>query len=65
MLRELLADKCACGAKKQVRRSFCGRCYYALTEEQRRDLYQRMGDGYEAAHDAAIESLRAKGRIVG
>jgi hypothetical protein len=65
MLRELLAEKCACGAEKQVRRSFCGRCYYALTEEHRRDLYQRMGSGYEAAYDAAIAALRAKGRIVG
>jgi len=56
-LDELLSDQCACGMRKQPLHSFCYRCYMSLPGDMRRDLWQAMGDGYEAAYEEAVKWL--------
>jgi hypothetical protein len=58
LVRELLGQTCQCGKKKQPRNTFCRSCYYALSPQLRRDLYNRIGEGYEEAYDAAIRVLK-------
>lgn len=61
--REILADfrsaKCRCGNRKQIGRSFCGRCYYRLSKPMRNALYLPIGKGYEQAFRDACEALKA------
>jgi len=54
---ELMSDECACGNPKQPSRSFCYRCYMALPGDMRRDLWKRLGEGYEEAYEAAVKYL--------
>ena len=56
-LDELKSDGCHCGRPKQRGRSLCYRCYYKLPDDMRRALYRKIGNGYEAAYDAAIKFL--------
>jgi hypothetical protein len=62
-LQELNSEECACGAWKKKRLSFCYTCYRALSKDMQKDLYQRMGEGYEEAYDDAIRWLREEGRL--
>jgi len=55
---ELMSDECACGRPKWPKRSFCYRCYVRLPADMRRDLYKRIGDGYEAAYEEAVKWLQ-------
>jgi predicted amidophosphoribosyltransferase len=58
LLRDLMGTTCsACGAAKQVRQSFCKRCYRSLPHPMRQALYRRMGAGYEEAFAAAFDRL--------
>jgi len=54
---ELMSDDCACGMPKKSGRSFCYKCYISLPKDMRRDLWLRIGDGYEAAYEAAVKYL--------
>ena len=54
---ELMSDGCACGRPKKSKYSFCYGCYMSLPGDMRRDLYQKIGDGYEEAYEAAIKWL--------
>jgi hypothetical protein len=54
----LTSEECLCGRKKKSGMTFCYRCYKSLGRDMQKDLYQRMGDGYEAAVDAACIHLQ-------
>lgn len=58
MLESLRGVVCpGCLGRKGGMKSFCGSCYRKLPMKQRHDLYNRMGDGYEEAHDTAMKIL--------
>ena len=57
-LKELEAEKCVCGAEKQKRQSFCRKCYLALPQKLRSELYKPMSDGYAEVHEEAKDWLR-------
>ena len=54
---ELKSDGCHCGRPKKSGHSFCFKCYRSLPGHMQTDLYQRIGDGYEEAYDAAVNWL--------
>lgn len=53
----LISNECACGRAKKKGQSFCYRCYSALSAELKRRLYDRIGYGYEAAYEAAVQYI--------
>lgn len=57
LLRELAGPLCRCGRPKRTRETFCASCYHRLPTHLRRALYQRIGQGYEEAYEAAIDYL--------
>jgi len=57
-IEALRSEECFCERPKKSGYSFCYRCYKALPRDMQRDLWQRMGDGYEAAFDAAVVYLQ-------
>jgi len=58
---ELESEGCFCGRNKKSGKAFCYRCFAELPHDMRRALYKRIGDGYEAAYDAAVNYLDALG----
>lgn len=54
---ELGSEECFCGRIKKSGRSFCYPCFSSLSPELKRDLYQRIGSGYEEAYEAAVAYL--------
>lgn len=58
LVKELAGERCACGAAKQPRQTFCRNCYYRLPETLRKALYKRLGQGYEWAYRTAREYLK-------
>lgn len=60
LLEELAGTECACGKKKVEFRSFCYSCWKKLPGDVQSRLFNRMGDGYEDAHAAAIKILGIK-----
>lgn len=63
MMHELGGIICRCGRPKQERQTFCRKCYYSLPGPQRRALYNRVGQGYEAAYLVAVDFLVSIKRI--
>lgn len=58
ILHELAGIVCgACGNPKEPQKTFCKKCYYKLPPRMRSALYQRFGEGYEAAYDEASAFL--------
>lgn len=57
MLRILGGTQCACGKKKGEKMSHCRKCYYQLNPEERKALYNRVGEGYEEAYLHSLEVL--------
>ena len=58
VVASLMGSVCpACAGKKKNRQTFCGGCYAKLTAPVQRNLYRRMGQGYEAALQAAWAEL--------
>ena len=55
--RQLKSLDCPCGRKKQSGRSFCYKCYLKLPDNMRRDMFNPIGRGYEAAYDTACKYL--------
>lgn len=53
----------ACRGAKPKGKSFCARCYYRLPRAMRMSLYRRVGEGYEAAFDAALARLKSCGGV--
>ena len=62
LFKELIGGSCRCGKSKRPHETFCRSCYWSLGNLQRKDLYKRMGEGYEEAYAAAaafLDLLRA------
>lgn len=61
---ELKSEACYCGARKASLQTFCRREYYSLPVRMRHALYNRIGQGYEEAYQAARKYLfeKAKGK---
>ena len=59
LVKELCGVVCFCGAVKGARQTFCRHHYRSLTRPLRRALYDRLGDGYEEAYDAARKFFAA------
>lgn len=56
-LKELAGRECQCGKAKKPRMSFCYLCYKTLPGHMQKELYQRVGNGYEEAYDEALQHL--------
>lgn len=58
---DLLSEICGhCGRKKQVKHSFCRRCYFALPDRLRKRLYTPMSEGYAEIYDEAKTYLQCE-----
>ena len=57
-VQSLRSEECLCGRKKKSGMTFCYICYKSLSRDMQKKLYQRMGDGYEDAVDAACIHLQ-------
>lgn len=55
---------CICRGAKPRNNGFCRACYFSLPKPMQRALWQRFGEGYEAAHQAAREWLQRKRQAV-
>jgi hypothetical protein len=60
LVRELRGEVCRCGERKTPMQTFCKGCYFALPRLLRQRLYDRVGEGYEEAYQAAAGWLDAK-----
>jgi hypothetical protein len=61
---ELKGATCRCGRVKKEMQTFCGQCYRKLPEVAQRNLYKRIGQGYEQAYAAAVEILEPAPRSI-
>lgn len=61
-IQELRSEDCTCGRPKRPGFSFCYGCFQSLASSTRRDLYQKIGAGYEEAFEAAVQELEQNGR---
>ena len=57
-LAVLKSDLCLCGKRKNPRRSFCPYCFRALPDAMKAALYRKVGRGYEAAFQEAVQWLQ-------
>jgi hypothetical protein len=55
--KELSGKECQCGRVKRSMMSLCYGCYKKLPGHMQRDLYRKLGNGYEEAYDDAVEFL--------
>jgi hypothetical protein len=54
----LAGDVCpACGGFKKPHHTLCGAEYFKLPNAMRKALYNRLGEGYREAIDAALRKL--------
>ena len=53
----LKGDECWCQKYKRPRAAVCWSCWKRLPKDLQRDLYRRMGAGFEEAYDAAVAWL--------
>ena len=53
----LKSNGCFCGSHKKSMHAFCISCYKGLPKEIQKDLYLRIGDGYEEAYEDAVAHL--------
>lgn len=63
LVDDLQSITCICGRSKRSGESLCRTCYYALPQKIRMRLYDRIGEGYAEAFEAAENYLREEGRI--
>jgi hypothetical protein len=54
---ELMGTQCQCDRPKKPGFSLCFKCYNRLPPEYQRDLYRKLGNGYEAGYEAAVKWL--------
>jgi hypothetical protein len=58
LIESLNSAECpACHQRKKPRMTLCGGCYRALPKGTQARLYQRIGEGYEAAVAEALKFL--------
>ena len=60
-IKELRSEECFCGKAKKRGWSFCYLCYRSLPRDMQRDLWRRIGFGYEEAYEAAVKWLDEQG----
>jgi hypothetical protein len=60
ILAVLKGTLCWCRSAKQVMRSHCRRCYFALPPAMRQALYSPFGNGYEEAYEASVKFLKER-----
>jgi hypothetical protein len=53
----LASEECQCGAEKDRRNALCWHCFTSLPTHMKNDLYQRLGNGFEEAYEAAVDWL--------
>lgn len=58
-LLALISKQCQCGAPKASGRSHCRTCYFRLPPFMRKNLYKRLGEGYEQAYTESLAVLEA------
>ena len=59
----LKSSTCLCGLIKQERKVFCLRCFTALPQTMRDNLYLEINKGFEDAVEVAILYLKKRGFI--
>jgi len=52
------SNGCACGDTKKPGKAFCRRCYKELPYRMQEALYNRIGQGFEEAYEAAVKWLQ-------
>lgn len=57
-LDALSSSRCFCGESKKRGHSVCKNCFLKLPRHLQKALYQKIGHGYEQAHDRAYNFLR-------
>ena len=57
LIAELKGIECRCGSTKKPMMTFCYHCYSKLPRVARNALYRRIGEGYEASYQVAVEAL--------
>lgn len=62
LIKELMGTVCHCGKTKHAEHTFCGKCYFSLPRNMRKAIYNRIGNGYEEAYEAATVHLDWIGR---
>ena len=61
-MRELTETLCAaCGKEKKKNQSFCHRCYFSLTPDERQSLYTSYPE-YASIYDELKTKLRAEAK---
>ena len=51
-------EKCSvCDRDKKIGFAFCYKCYSSLPNDIQRELYRKMGEGFEEAVDEAVKYL--------
>lgn len=58
----LRAMNCQCGGRKSYGHALCRHCYFALPGDLKRDLYLRVGHGFEEQYRRAMDFLRSRRR---
>jgi len=56
-LSQLSGEECFCDRPKKRGYAFCYSCYMKLPKNMQKDLYQKIGAGYEEAYTAAIRFM--------
>lgn len=65
IIESVIGDCCpACGYAKARNGAFCFICYAELDERQKVSLRTRMGEGYQEAFVAALESMGKVAAII-
>jgi hypothetical protein len=55
----VLGNVCqGCKGPKPSRMSHCRSCYFSLPKDMRRQLYKRIGEGYEEVYAESLEVLK-------
>jgi hypothetical protein len=63
-IRNFEGDRCVCGGRKGTRISFCFTCYSILPKKTQAGLYNALKSrAYEEAFEAALDELKADGRV--
>jgi len=61
ILESLSGTECfSCGSRKGAKMSHCRPCYFALPPEMRKNLYNRVGSGYEEAFKESLIFLEER-----
>jgi len=58
LIKSLRSTKCpSCSSRKKPHQTLCGGCYRLIPRAAQQALYNRVGEGYEEAFEAAMTHL--------